>query len=304
MSLRRALSRGARAAFATFDAAPTRTCGLSSTRALSRAHNTASASTSTSEDAPIGQVDAREKAKFESDAALWWNEDEGPFAALHAMNPVRVRFIRDALTRRFEKELAQNPPYAALRGVKILDVGCGGGILAESLARLGADVTAIDAGAANIAIARAHAALDPDLAKNLRYEAVTAEELASCGETFDCVTSLEVIEHVTDPLEFTLSLSKLVKPSGSLFISTINRTARSFAMAILAAERILGIVPPGTHQFTKFLTPGEVAVMASRAECDMKELAGMVYDPLRNKWSLSSDTQINFIAHCVKETPP
>ena len=217
-----------------------------------------------------GQVDAREKAKFEADAALWWNEGEGPFAAL--------------------------------RGLKILDVGCGGGILAESLARLGAQVTAIDAGAANIAIARAHAELDPDLVKNLKYEAVTAEELVERGETFDCVTSLEVIEHVTDPLEFTKSIAKLVKPKGALFVSTINRTARSFAFAILAAERVLGLVPPGTHQFSKFLTPGEIAMMAGHANCEMVELAGMVYDPLRNKWSLSSDTQINFIAHCVKSS--
>lgn len=249
-----------------------------------------------------GQVDAREKAKFEADAALWWNEGEGPFAALHAMNPVRVRFIRDGLVGQYGDVLGGNGPGAALRGLKILDVGCGGGILAESLARLGAQVTAIDAGAANIAIARAHAELDPDLVKNLKYEAVTAEELVERGETFDCVTSLEVIEHVTDPLEFTKSIAKLVKPKGALFVSTINRTARSFAFAILAAERVLGLVPPGTHQFSKFLTPGEIAMMAGHANCEMVELAGMVYDPLRNKWSLSSDTQINFIAHCVKSS--
>ena len=248
-----------------------------------------------------GQVDAKERAKFESDAALWWNENEGPFAALHSMNPLRVQFIRDALMKHY----ALTPGASAaktLEGVRVLDVGCGGGILAESLARLGADVTAIDAGAANIAIAKAHAALDAErFAKNLRYEAVTAEELVERGASFDCVTSLEVIEHVTDPLEFTKSIARLVKPDGALFISTLNRTARSFAMAIVAAERVFGIVPPGTHQFSKFLTPGEIAVLAKRGDCEMKELAGMVFDPVRNKWSLSTDTQINFIAYCVKK---
>ena len=247
-----------------------------------------------------GQVDANERAKFESDAALWWNEHEGPFAALHSMNPLRVQFIRDALVKHYKL----TPGVSAaktLEGVRVLDVGCGGGILAESLARLGADVTAIDAGAANIAIAKAHAALDAErFEKNLRYEAVTAEDLVERGASFDCVTSLEVIEHVTDPLEFTKSISRLVKPDGALFISTLNRTARSFAMAIVAAERVFGLVPPGTHQFSKFLTPGEIAVLAKRGDCEMKELAGMVYDPIRNKWSLSTDTQINFIAYCVK----
>jgi ubiquinone biosynthesis O-methyltransferase len=275
-------------------------------RSFRRGHQTDATVSSSS--SLRGQVDARERAKFEADAALWWNENEGPFAALHAMNPVRVRFIRDVLTgaqglmesgvSRRERNVA-----SALRGMSICDVGCGGGILAESLARLGAKVTAIDAGVANIEIARAHAALDPALKENLTYEAITAEELVERGAQFDVVTSLEVIEHVTDPLEFTKSIAQLVKPNGSLFISTINRTARSFGMAILAAERVLGIVPAGTHEFSKFLTPGEIAMLARRGGCEMKELAGMVFHPLRNEWSLSSDTQVNFIARCVKKPP-
>ena len=247
--------------------------------------------------ASVGQVDPAEREKFERDAAMWWNEREGPFAALHSMNPTRVAFVRDGIRAQFGLEGAGG---GALRGARVLDVGCGGGILAESLARLGADVTAIDAGAANIEIARAHAARDPDLRGRLRYEATTAEALGERGETFDCVTSLEVIEHVTDPLAFVKSLGKLVRPGGALFISTINRTVRSFAFAIVGAERVLGLVPPGTHQFSKFLTPGEIALLVSRGGCEMKELAGMVYDPIRNVWSLSTDTQINFIAHCVK----
>lgn len=261
----------------------------------SRSHQTAAR-----HDAPpVGQVDVREKAKFEADAALWWNEREGPFAALHGMNPTRVAFIRDAMRRKLAVG-GEVGMERSLEGLRVCDVGCGGGILAESLARLGAQVTAIDAGPANIAIARAHAALDPSLRDSLKYEAVTAEELVDRGERFDVVTSLEVIEHVTDPLEFTKSIASLVKPNGSLFISTINRTARSFMGAILAAERVFGVVPPGTHEFSKFLTPGEIAMMAKRGGCEMDELAGMVYNPLRNKWTLSSDTQINFIAHCVK----
>jgi len=256
---------------------------------------------SASEGRGRGNVDEKERAKFEDDASEWWNERRGPFAALHAMNPTRVEFIRDCALKHFGGVRGER----ALEGRTVCDVGCGGGILAESLARLGATVTAIDAGEANIAKARAHAALDEEkLGKNLRYEATTAEELVERGETFDIVTSLEVIEHVTDPIEFTKSIASLVKPSGALFLSTINRTARSFALAIVAAERVFGVVPPGTHQFSKFLTPGEIAMLARRGGCEMKELAGMVYDPITNTWSLSTDTQINFIAYCVKSAEP
>ncbi|CEF98961.1 Ubiquinone biosynthesis O-methyltransferase [Ostreococcus tauri] len=262
----------------------------SATPARARARSSASA----------GQVDPNERAKFERDAALWWNETRGPFAALHAMNPTRVAFVRDAMREQFKETLGTNAMRDALRGTRVLDVGCGGGIFAESLARLGADVTAIDAGLANIEIARAHAARDPGLDGRLRYEHVAAEALGDRGETFDAVTSLEVIEHVSDPMGFAKSLGKLVRPGGALFLSTINRTARSFAFAIVGAERALGLVPPGTHSFSKFLTPGEVALLASRSGCEMRELAGMVYDPIRNTWALSTDVQINFIAHCVK----
>lgn len=248
-------------------------------------------------DVASGQVDPAERAKFERDASSWWRERDGPFAALHSMNPARVAFVRDGVRAQFGLD---DVGARALVGTRILDVGCGGGILAEALARLGADVTGIDAGAANVEIARAHASGDDALRGRLRYEATTAEALGARGETFDCVTSLEVIEHVSDPLAFVETLGKLVRPGGALFISTINRTVRSFAFAIVGAERVLGVVPPGTHQFSKFLTPGEIAFLVSRAGCEMKELAGLTYDPIRNVWSLSTDTQINFIAHCVK----
>ncbi|KAL6839661.1 hypothetical protein ACP4OV_030600 [Aristida adscensionis] len=210
----------------------------------------------------------------------------GPFKPLHWMNPIRLSFIRSALCRHFRKDPYSSKP---LEGLKVIDVGCGGGILAEPLARMGATVTAIDAVDKNIKIASIHA----------------SEELVKEKRQFDAVISLEVIEHVANPLEFCESLSALTVPNGATVVSTINRSMRAYATAIVAAEYILNWLPKGTHEWSKLVTPEELALMLQKASVSVQEIAGFVYNPLSGKWSLSDDISVNYIAFGIKksETP-
>ncbi|KAL2316789.1 hypothetical protein Fmac_030665 [Flemingia macrophylla] len=232
-----------------------------------------------------------ELAKFAAISDTWW-DSEGPFKPLHAMNPTRLAFIRSALCRHFRKD-----PYSAkpLEGLKIVDVGCGGGILSEPLARLGATVTGVDAVEKNIKIAQLHAGLDP-ATSTIEFCCTTAEKLVEEGRKFDAVMALEIIEHVADPMEFCKSLAALTVPDGATVISTINRSMRAYATAIVAAEYILNWLPKGTHQWSSFLTPEELVLILQRAGINVEEMAGFEYDPVKGRWYLSDDISVNFIA--------
>ncbi|KAK3042419.1 hypothetical protein RJ639_000143, partial [Escallonia herrerae] len=224
---------------------------------------------------------------------------EGPFKPLHLMNPTRLAFIRLTLCRHFRKDPNCARPF---EGLKFVDVGCGGGILSEPLARMGATVTGIDAIEKNIKIARLHADLDP-ITSSIDYRCTTAAEnlVEEWGE-FDAVFALEVIEHVADPADFCKSLAELTISEGATIISTINRSMRSYAAAIVAAEYILHWLPRGTHQWSSFLTPKELVLILQRASISVQEMAGFVYNPLTGRWSLSDDVGVNYIAFGTKNS--
>lgn len=237
-----------------------------------------------------------ELAKFAAISDTWW-DSEGPFKPLHNMNPTRLAFIRSTLCRHFSKDPNCARPF---EGLKIVDVGCGGGILSEPLARMGATVTGVDAVEKNINVARLHADLDPEIS-TIEYCCTTAEKLVEEQRKFDAVIALEVIEHVAAPAEFCKSLAALAYPGGATVISTINRSMRAYATAIVAAEYLLNWLPKGTHQWSSFLTPEELVLILQRASINVKEMAGFVYSPLTGRWSLSDDISVNFIAYGTKD---
>ncbi|KAK9842295.1 hypothetical protein WJX81_005002 [Elliptochloris bilobata] len=226
----------------------------------------------------------REVTKFGDVAAEWW-DPRGSFKPLHALNPVRVAFIRDALCEGFGREAARVAPLA---GLSILDVGCGGGILAEALARLGANVTGADASADSIAVARAHAAGDPSL--HVTYRDATAEQLVAEGAQYDAVVASEVIEHVADAAAFMRALGALAWPGGMVAVSTLARTPRSYALAIIGAEYIISLVPRGTHDWSRFINPEELTMLGNEAGLALDRMAGMSYNPLTGRWRRSDDT--------------
>lgn len=233
-------------------------------------------------------IDESEIARFSETAALWWDA-QGPYRPLHRLNPARLDYIRMALLRHFGRDSAALRP---LEGLRALDVGCGGGLIAEPLARMGATVTGVDAGADSIGVARAHAAgtgLDID------YRAAAVEDLADAGEDFDIVLMLEVVEHVADIPGFLAACRAVTADRGALVFSTLNRTARSFALGIVAAEYVLGWVPRGTHDWRKFVTPAEMTAHLAAAGFDVQNTAGLSYDPLRDRWTTSRDTAVNYI---------
>eukprot|EP00898_Chlorokybus_atmophyticus_P000009 jgi/Chlat1/1008/Chrsp109S01457 len=233
-------------------------------------------------------ADAEEMRKFAKMADSWW-DPKGPYAALHAMNPTRVSFIRKA--RFFCLRTIEGPEvvgcwmrrWTSLRGKAL------------SLARLGANVTGIDLTAESVKVAQTHALRNTHTPR-IRYMATSAENLLARGETFDAVLALEVIEHTASPAQFVKTLVRLTNYDGALCISTINRTPRSYALAILGAEYILRWVPKGTHDWNRFVTPEELALMLQRSGAEMESLAGMVYNPLSREWSLVSDDGVNYIA--------
>jgi len=214
------------------------------------------------------------------------------------MNPVRCSFIRKSLCEHFRLDPSLPEPLAGLR---LIDVGCGGGLLSESLARMGASVTAVDATETNIHIARAHSDGDPLLTERITYRAVPVEELVANGEEFDAVLCLEVIEHVRGPEDFCKALGNLAKDGGALIMSTMNRTPLAYTFAIVGAEYITHVVPPGTHDWEKFVTPEELTVMMEAAGMELSLMAGMQYNPVTNKWKLGNDVRVNYIATYVKE---
>ena len=241
-----------------------------------------------------GTVDQEEVARFSRLSDQWWDA-HGPMAALHKFNPVRLAYIRDRVAARFGRDPSR---LDSLAGLRILDIGCGGGILAEPLARLGATVVGIDPSASNIAVAQHHAAQSR---LTIDYRNATAEALAAAGEKFDAVLAMEVVEHVTDLGLFVDAAAAMVKSGGLFFVATLNRTIKSFALAIVGAEYILRWLPRGTHQWDKFVTPNELEIAIEQSSLQLIAETGVVYNLLADRWQLSSDMDVNYMV--VAEKP-
>jgi 2-polyprenyl-6-hydroxyphenyl methylase/3-demethylubiquinone-9 3-methyltransferase len=243
--------------------------------------------------AGTGTVDAAEIARFAAMAEEWW-DPAGKFKPLHVFNPVRLQFIRDTIVDHLARDGGGLRP---LEGVRLLDIGCGGGLLCEPLTRLGAKVVGIDAGERNIEVARLHAA---QVGLKIDYRAATAEALVEQGERFDVVLSMEVVEHVADPDLFLRSVGALAKPGGLVIAATLNRTTKAFALAIVGAEYVLGWLPRGTHNWRKFLRPSELARGLRGGGLKVIETTGVSYDPIRQRWSLGEDLGVNYMMVAVK----
>ena len=236
----------------------------------------------------LTSIDPAEVAKFEAMAAEWWDEG-GKFKPLHMMNPIRLDYIVTQIATEFARDRRGPRP---LDGLRLLDIGCGGGLVAEPMARLGAAVTGADAAEANIAVARIHA---EQQGLQIDYRATTAESLVDEGAGFDVVLALEIVEHVADPAAFLATCAKLLKPGGLLIASTLNRTPQSFAAAIVGAEWIMRWLPRGTHEWRRFITLDELAGMAEQAGLVVIDRAGMVFNPLLWDWRLSDrDLSVNY----------
>jgi len=233
-------------------------------------------------------VDPAEVERFSRHAADWWNP-RGTMAPLHKFNPVRLGYIRDQAAARFDRDPKK---LDCLKGLRMLDVGCGGGILSEPLARLGARVVGVDPAEDNIAAARAHAA---ETGVDVDYRETTAEELAAKRERFDVVLAMEVVEHVVDVKEFVATCATMVKPGGLLIAATLNRTLKSFALAIVGAEYVLRWLPRGTHQWDKFVTPEELESAMEKSGLQVIGERGVIYNPFVDRWQLSSDMDVNYM---------
>lgn len=233
-------------------------------------------------------VDAGEIARFSALAATWWDA-RGKMAALHRLNPVRLAYIRDATCQQFGRDPKR---VGCLTGLRILDIGCGGGILSEPLARLGATMLGADPATNNIEVAKLHAA-QSGLA--IDYRATTAEALCDAGERFDVVLAMEVVEHVADVDLFVQKCADMVKPGGLMVAATLNRTLKSFALAIVGAEYILRWLPIGTHQWDKFITPAELETSLENAGLRVTGETGVVYVPFADRWRLSDDSDVNYM---------
>jgi 2-polyprenyl-6-hydroxyphenyl methylase/3-demethylubiquinone-9 3-methyltransferase len=238
-------------------------------------------------------IDEAEVARFSALADEWW-DPRGKMATLHKFNPVRLAYIRDAACKHYGRETKR---LDSLAGLRILDIGCGGGILSEPLARLGASVVGADPAEKNIAAAKVHAERS-GLA--IDYRATTAEALADAGERFDIVLAMEVVEHVADVGLFVTRCAEMVKPDGLMIAATINRTLKSFALAIVGAEYVLRWLPRGTHAWDKFVTPDELERAMQRAGLAATDERGVIYNPLADRWQLSTDTDVNYMVLAAK----
>lgn len=239
-------------------------------------------------------IDPAEVAKFEAMAAEWW-DPTGKFKPLHLMNPCRLDYITSQIAAEYGRDLKAPLPFAGLR---ILDIGCGGGLLSEPMARLGATVVGADAAARNIPVARVHA---EQSGLTIDYRHTTAEDLAAAGELFDVVLNMEVVEHVADPLAYLTACQRLLKPGGLMVCSTLNRNPKSFVMAIVGAEWVMRWLPKGTHDWAKFITPDELYDLIRRAGLDPVDRKGMIFNPLSWNWSLSDrDLSVNYVTASLK----
>lgn len=238
-------------------------------------------------------IDAAEVERFAAIAADWWNEN-GAFRPLHRLNPARVGYARDRLASHFAREVKARAPFA---GLSVLDIGCGGGLMCEPLARLGFSVTGIDADETALAIARDHAA-PQGLA--IDYRALAAEQLATAKLRFDAVLALEVVEHVADPALFIATAASLVKPGGALLLSTINRTPKAYAATIIGAEYLLRWLPRGTHDYRKFRRPSELARDVRGAGLAVADMSGLIYNAWRDEWRLGNELSVNYLLFATK----
>ena len=244
----------------------------------------------------VDTVDPAEVAKFEAMAADWWDL-EGKFKPLHMLNPCRLDYICAQVAAEFGRDLAGDLPF---RGLRVLDIGCGGGLLSEPMARLGADVVGADAAERNIPVARVHAEQSGLV---IDYRHTTAEALAAAGERFDVVLNMEVVEHVADPQAYLTACQELLKPGGLMICSTLNRTAKSFMMAIIGAEWVMRWLPKGTHDWAKFITPDELYALIGKAGLRPVDRKGMVFNPVAWSWKLSDrDLGCNYVTASVKGT--
>ncbi|MDO1584141.1 bifunctional 2-polyprenyl-6-hydroxyphenol methylase/3-demethylubiquinol 3-O-methyltransferase UbiG [Rhizobium oryzicola] len=235
-----------------------------------------------------GTIDQSEVDRFSAMAAEWWNPT-GKFKPLHKFNPVRLNYIREHVCRNFGRDVRS---HKAFDGLRFLDIGCGGGLLSEPMARMGAEVVGADPSEKNVRIAQTHAA---ETGVSVDYRAVTAEQLAAAGETFDVVLNMEVVEHVADVDLFISTCAGMVRPGGLMFIATINRTLKARALAIFAAENVLRWLPKGTHQYEKLVRPEELEAPLTGSGLTVIERTGVFYNVLQDRWNLSNDMDVNYM---------
>jgi 2-polyprenyl-6-hydroxyphenyl methylase/3-demethylubiquinone-9 3-methyltransferase len=244
--------------------------------------------------APLSTVDPAEIEKFQAMAAEWWDEN-GKFKPLHMLNPCRLDYITSQIAGEFDRDLKTPLPF---KGLRILDIGCGGGLLSEPMARLGADVVGADAAERNIPVAQVHA---EQSGLTIDYRHTTAEALAEAGEQFDVVMNMEVVEHVASPIDFLTACRQLLKPGGLHICSTLNRNPKSFMMAIVGAEHVMRWLPKGTHDWSKFITPDELFDLLRNAGLTPVDRKGFVFNPITWSWSLSDrDLSVNYVTASTK----
>ena len=233
-------------------------------------------------------IDQGEVARFSALADEWWNPT-GKFKPLHKFNPVRLAYITERVSEHFRRDPKGERPF---QGLRFLDIGCGGGLLCEPMARLGAEVIGADASPTNIEVARIHAERS---GLSIDYRCTTAEALADAGETFDVILNMEVVEHVADVELYMEACCRMVRPGGLMFVATINRTLKAWALAIVGAEYVLRWLPRGTHQYEKLVKPSEVEAALSRGGMEVIEETGVFYNPVADEWRRSRDMDVNYM---------
>ncbi len=239
-------------------------------------------------------IDPSEVEKFQAMAAEWWDPN-GKFKPLHMLNPCRLDYITTQIAAEFDRDLTQSNPFAGLR---ILDIGCGGGLLSEPMARLGADVVGADAAERNIPVAQVHA---EEQGLKIDYRHTAAEALVDEGEQFDAILNMEVVEHVADPLTFLTACQQLLKPGGLMTCSTLNRNPKSYVFAIIGAEHVMRWLPKGTHEWSKFITPDELFDLLRQAGMEPVDKTGFVFNPIGWNWRLSErDLSVNYVTTSIK----
>jgi len=238
--------------------------------------------------AAVPSLDPSEVEKFSALAAEWWNP-KGKFGVLHVFNPVRLQYIKEQACARLALDPLERRPFA---GKRFLDIGCGGGLLSEPMARLGASVVGVDPSEKNIKTASVHAL---EVGLDIDYRVGTAEDLERAGERFDVILNMEVIEHVADPRAYAATCCRMLNPGGLMFVATLNRTLKSFGLAIIGVEYVLGWLPKGTHQWEKFITPTELKGWLTENGVTVQDESGVTYSPLSREWRKSRDMDVNYM---------